>query len=576
MNRKPKLTLEQVRDICANSGLVLLSKEYLRRSAHLHCRCRKCLHAWHPWFPNVLRGSGCPMCARAKLATAKPKLSITEVRAYCRKAGLKCLAKKYQGRHYPLLCRCEECSHEWSPTFGKILMGRRCPKCANKKSSQRQTKPLSKLRRYFKGTDITLVGDANRSGKQRFCEFRCKRCGYKWTTTVYSMISANSGCKQCSRKRVVQKLLLPLNEVDRRLNAKGAERLDTFSSTSKAMTLRFIKCGHICTISLNSVVRGHGCPTCNGHKRLTAEDYHEFAKQHGGEVLSVARSASYRSHWKCSQGHEFERSISQMRHRKRFCPYCFSSYGEASARYIAEKLTGYNFAKLRLKGLRADNRYPLELDMYCEELKIAIEHHGDQHYLPFRHWGGKRKLDEIRKRDVERRRGCRKLGIHLIEIRTLRDKTPLKEFVRRLEAACKLKGVKLKHIKDLDKLDRESLQSATPERVRLLEKFKSMLRARRYALLEKAYLGSKIRHAVRCPRGHEFRVEPNKFMSGRGCPLCPRNVRNRVKIRVGRKTFPSIREAASHLNVDPSSLYDAMKSGRKCAGQTVSRIQPAQ
>ena len=572
MNRKPKLTLEQVRDICAKRGLVLLSKEYLRRSAHLHCRCRKCQHTWRPWFPNILRGSGCPMCARAKLATAKPKLSITEVRAHCRKVGLKCLARTYEGRHYPLHCRCTKCDHEWKPTFGKILMGRRCPKCANRKTAERQTKALRELRSHFRGKGIKLVSDSHRVGKQRYCNFVCKRCGYEWTTTVYSMISSGTGCMKCGRKQVARKLTLTTAEVDQRLKSKGVKRLSSFKSTFTPMRLRFTQCGHALSMTLNSVVIGKGCPKCNRHTKVSADEYRNFARQHGGEVLRVARSVSYKSLWKCSQGHEFERPLAQLRYLKHFCPYCFSSYGEASARFIAEEITGSRFEKLRVRGLRARSRYPLELDMYCAPLNLAIEHHGDQHFIPFRHWGGAEQLRNIRKRDAQRRRGCKRMGIELIEIRSLRDKTSVAEFVAVLSEACARRGIRVPRRLDLEDLDRRSLRCATPERVRLLEKFRQHAKDRRFKLLEAHYLGSSALHEVECPKGHRYKVIPNKFMSGRGCPHCPRVAHNRVRVRVGRRIFESIRSAAEQLGVDASTLHEALALGKKCSGYSVKRI----
>lgn len=452
-------------------------------------------------------------------------------------------------------------------------MGRRCPKCANRKTAERQTKTLQELRSNLRGKGIKLISDSHRVGKQRFCNFVCKRCGHEWTTTVYSMISAGTGCIKCGRKQVAKKLKLTTVEVDERLKSKGVTRLSSFKSTFTPMRLRFTQCGHVLSMTLNSVVIGKGCPKCNRHTKVSAEEYKNFAKKHGGDVLRVARSVSYKSLWKCSQGHEFERPLAQLRYLKHFCPYCFSSYGEASARFIAEELTGYRFDKVRIPGLRAKEHYPLELDMYCAELKLAIEHHGDQHFVPFRHWGGEDQLRKIRKRDAEKRRGCRRMGIELIEIRSLREKTTVEEFVDVLAEACGRRGIALPKSVNFEELDRRSLRSAMPERVRLLQKFKRQLQQRRFQLLEDHYLGSSILHEVQCPRGHRYKVIPNKFMSGRGCPSCPRVAHNRVRVRVGRQIFESIKSGAEHLGVDASTLHEALALGKRCAGSKVTRVQ---
>jgi hypothetical protein len=573
MNRKPKLTLEQVRDICAKRGLVLLSKEYLRRSAHLHCRCRKCQHTWRPWFPNILRGSGCPMCARAKLATAKPKLSITEVRAHCRKVGLKCLARTYEGRHYPLHCRCTKCDHEWKPTFGKILMGRRCPKCADQKTSERQTIPIDKLINQLEDKTIELVCDSHWKGKIRFCDFRCKQCGYKWTTGVHSVISTGSGCRKCSRQRVAEKAKLPHKQVDARLLAKGAIRIGPFVATGKAMMVRFTKCGHELKMTLNSITKGRGCPRCNRHMKVSKEEYHIFAQSFGGEVITIASSVSRKSMWRCQLGHIFERPLAALRHLKRFCPYCTSSLGEASARYIAEAVVGQRFFKVRVPGLRGHGRYPLELDIYNPDLQLAIEHHGEQHYSPMKHWGGAEQLRKIKERDKQRRRGCKKLGIELIEVRSLREKTSVEDYINRLKEACFKRGIKISKAIDVRALDEKSLLQATPDRILLYNALRDKASSRGFSLLEKSYLGSRVYHRMRCPNGHKFEAIPNKFMSGRGCPKCPRVSPNRVSVIIDNvKIFPSIHAAAAHLGVHDSTLIDAMATTGRCHGHRVARL----
>lgn len=82
-----------------------------------------------------------------------------------------------------------------------------------------------------------------------------------------------------------------------------------------------------------------------------------------------------------------------------------------------EKSIGYyKFEKIRPKWLRCSySNSPLELDMFNEELKIAVEFNGEQHYkfIPYFH----RTEDNFNKqllRDTEKKEKCRRLGITLI------------------------------------------------------------------------------------------------------------------------------------------------------------------
>jgi len=68
----------------------------------------------------------------------------------------------------------------------------------------------------------------------------------------------------------------------------------------------------------------------------------------------------------------------------------------------------------------------LELDCYNEELGLAFELQGIQHYKPIKHWGGEKKFARIIRRDVHKRTECTKHGVELFRIdnRPVSDKSP--------------------------------------------------------------------------------------------------------------------------------------------------------
>lgn len=92
------------------------------------------------------------------------------------------------------------------------------------------------------------------------------------------------------------------------------------------------------------------------------------------------------------------------------------SFGETECRRVAEKLTGKKFPKSRPDFLKnAITNSNLELDCYCEELKLAIEYNGRQHYeyVPFFH-ASKDAFHNTKYRDDMKARLCKKNGIRLI------------------------------------------------------------------------------------------------------------------------------------------------------------------
>ena len=81
---------------------------------------------------------------------------------------------------------------------------------------------------------------------------------------------------------------------------------------------------------------------------------------------------------------------------------------------IFENITGKAFPKK--KSIFANNRW--ELDGYNDELKIAFEQQGIQHYeyLPHFHRDGIVDLQHQQERDESKRKQCIELGIRLIEV----------------------------------------------------------------------------------------------------------------------------------------------------------------
>lgn len=502
------------------------------------------------------------------------KLSIDEVRSICARQKIHCLANEYKGRHYRLSCECTVCNHQWSPMFGKIQAGQGCPKCAIKRNTERRTISLEQLKTMFSALKLEVIRELSPRGRERRLEFKCLKCGTVFAASPHAKLHNKTGCKKCGMQLVGRKLSISLPELDERLKKKGVVRVGDFVSTHANMKVKYLRCGHSLEMTPNSVFRAQSCPKCAGHVRVTKDEYIDFARQFNGVLVVQGGGVSEKSLWRCEMEHEFEGAYSDMKYHNRFCPRCFSSHSEEVTRTLAEHLLGVPFPKKKLKSLRGDQRYPLELDMYNEDLKLAIEHHGEQHYKPQKNWGGAKAFRLIQERDQERRLGCEKLGIKLLEVRSLGEFTSLEEFRDQLRTTCEKFGISLPNAFAISNLTDISRRFSTPVRVRLLEELKSAAIARHYTILEKDYKGSKELHTFRCPRGHLVNIQANKFMNGRGCTKCPRVAHNKVAVRIeGVGDFDSIRIAAQYLGVTDGTLSEAIKARRPCKGQVVVKIQ---
>lgn len=96
-----------------------------------------------------------------------------------------------------------------------------------------------------------------------------------------------------------------------------------------------------------------------------------------------------------------------------------SSKGENMCRKVMEELTGKPFKNVRPKWLMNPvTHQPLELDCYNEELRIAIEYNGKQHYEynKYMHQNSKDKFYNQQYRDIIKQDLCKKNNVVLITV----------------------------------------------------------------------------------------------------------------------------------------------------------------
>ena len=93
------------------------------------------------------------------------------------------------------------------------------------------------------------------------------------------------------------------------------------------------------------------------------------------------------------------------------------SKGEIECRRVMETTFNRPFNKIRPNFLRNVNGQNLELDIYNDELKIAVEYNGRQHYeyVPYFH-RTRESFNNQKQRDFIKRLLCEKHGIFLIEV----------------------------------------------------------------------------------------------------------------------------------------------------------------
>lgn len=329
------------------------------------------------------------------------KLSIGVARAVAESKGGVCLSEKYINTDTKLLWRCKE-GHEWSAKLNHVKdSGSWCPNCAHRKP----VSMLEKAKAHARKNRGQCLSEKFETIKSELI-WQCAG-GHQWASTYTNTVFGKHWCPHC-----VGRFNNSINVAKQLAQEKGGDCLSE-AYTNAYTHLRW-KCGdgHEWSAGLTSVKTGTWCPVCIGHYDHLPK-MRQLAGSKGGKCLAAAAPATMKTHvaWECAAGHQWEATPDNVLNNKRWCPRCrFRS--EEEVRSIFEGLTGKPFPKKR--GILQNGR--MELDGYNNELRVAFEYQGAQHYeyIPHFHREGPNQLEQQQQRDRLKEELCTDAWIALV------------------------------------------------------------------------------------------------------------------------------------------------------------------
>lgn len=125
--------------------------------------------------------------------------------------------------------------------------------------------------------------------------------------------------------------------------------------------------------------------------------------------------------WECKNKHHFKTCLGLVNYGY-WCPYCKHTT-ESICREVLEEVFDCKFPKVRPSWLVGANNCLLELDGYCEDLGLAFEYNGIQHYQPVDFFGGSEKFKMIQKNDFLKKRLCKENNVNLLVIKHINKTT---------------------------------------------------------------------------------------------------------------------------------------------------------
>ena len=216
---------------------------------------------------------------------------------------------------------------------------------------------------------------------------------------------------------------------------------------------------------------------------------------------------------KCQDDHLFGISANNIRNG-RWCPECQININEHVTIKAAEHLFGKPFIKVRPDWLRpTPESAPLELDGYNEELGIAIEYNGIQHYQyhPFFHNNDSEKFKAQQQRDTWKEKTCKQRGIKFMKVPYKLVFDDICEYLYDFAIILDIEMVRNPKSFDLAK---------TKRTISKLAKLANIVEDKEGTIICHVRKGKQLILRIGCAQGHIWETNMRYLKRGSWCPTC--------------------------------------------------------
>ncbi len=254
-----------------------------------------------------------------------------------------------------------------------------------------------------------------------------------------------------------------------------------------------------------------------------------MAKSRGGRCLS-RQYINPRTPllWECRYGHQWEAVYHSIK-RGSWCPTCSTGLGERICKEFFEQIFNKPFPKSYPEWLLSKNGYQMELDGYNEDLKLAFEHNGEQHYStdnPF--ITSERELKKRRDDDIWKRQLCSQNNVVLIEIPQLVTRTPIHDIKKIIMQACCLNNISLTDRFNSIVVDLKRAYT-TSYSEKEMENLKKVAQDKGGRCLSKTYVNNSTKLLWECSANHRWYAVPSSIKAGTWCPFCADNAKGSIE-----------------------------------------------
>jgi hypothetical protein len=292
--------------------------------------------------------------------------------------------------------------------------------------------------------------------------------------------------------------------------------------------LIYFKCfnGHFTGAKYEDIIncQKNFCKECNNkivYKSVNKDDdYNKLLKLFDGIGTKILTDKYYGPNinlpYECNNNHIWVDTPNNILNKNKSCQLCKGFLSERICTSLLEYIFDKPFKKGRYDWLTNTDGNKMELDMYNEELKLACEFNGIQHYRFVKYY---HKTEEIFKKRVEadklKAKLCEEKGIKLLVVPYKIRSNRMHKFI--IDELVKL-GYDIPKNKKI--VDITSLPNIDTHHTFKLQKIKELAIEKGGVCLSEKYIDSSTYLEFKCKRNHEFKLTKRSLTENSWCKVC--------------------------------------------------------
>ena len=170
---------------------------------------------------------------------------------------------QYETATRKIQVKCTVCGNLWDAKPCSLLSGRGCPECGKKNTGNALRKSNDIFVSDLKSINPNIESLGQYTGSRTKIPFRCTICGNEWESTPSDVLSGH-GCPKCGYEKQKSAQRHSNEEFIKQLEMVNPNivAIDEYVNNHTKIRFQCRECQQIWRTVPNSVLLGHGCPSC--------------------------------------------------------------------------------------------------------------------------------------------------------------------------------------------------------------------------------------------------------------------------------------------------------------------------